>query len=102
MISRSDGESFHLLLADRPVPYPNEITSDPTRKVSVGHWYSHVRGSDQTRSTIVVLPCADTNRPTVFWLIETAADLLADELRHRGQLAEVYEFIPDSSCSADA
>jgi len=97
MISRSDGKSFHLLLADRPVPYPNEIASGPTEHISVCYWYSHVRGNEQTRSTIVVLPCAGTNCPAVFRLIETAADLLADELSRRSELAEFYEFIPASS-----
>lgn len=93
MISRSDGELFHLLLADRPVPYPNEIAAGPTRGISACYWYSHVRGSDRTRSAIVVLPCTETNCPAAFRLIETAADLLARELSHCGELAEFYEFI---------
>jgi hypothetical protein len=36
MISRSDGETFHLLLADRPVPYADEASSLGTaRQISV-------------------------------------------------------------------
>ena len=97
MISRSDGSSFHLLLADRPVPYPNEIAAGPADHISACFWYSHVRWHDQTRSTIVVLPCSATNCPAAYRLIETAADLLAKELSHGCALEEFYEFIPASS-----
>lgn len=62
MISRSDEKFFHLLLADRLVPYPN-------KKISVCYWYSHVHENDQTRSTIVVLPCSHTNHGSAFRLI---------------------------------
>ncbi len=100
MISRSDGKSFHLLLADRPVPYPNKTSLGRTYRVSACYWYSHVSGNDQTRSTIVVLPCPGRNCPALFRLIESAADLLAKELSNRGELADFYEFIPVSSHSA--
>jgi hypothetical protein len=33
MISRSDGNLFHLLLADRPIPYPAESKSDASEKL---------------------------------------------------------------------
>jgi len=101
MISRSDGKSFHLLLADRPIPYPNEIAAGPTRCITACHWYSHVRGNDQTRSAVVVLPCTETNCPTAFRLIETVADMLAIELSRRGELAEFYEFISATSRSTE-
>ncbi len=45
MISRSEGETFHLLLADQPLPYPIEVTAGTTRQVSLRFWYSHVRNS---------------------------------------------------------
>jgi len=96
MISRSDGESFHLLLADRPLPYPIECEAGPTNQVSACYWYSHVRSGRKTCSTIVVLPCPHSNRPSLFRLLETAADLLAEELYRRGDLVEFYEFIPNS------
>jgi len=100
MISRSDGQSFHLLLADRPIPYPNELAAGRTDRISACYWYSHVRQHDKTRSTIVVLPCADTNCPAAYRLIEIAADLLAEELTYRSELAEFYEFIPASTRAA--
>jgi hypothetical protein len=40
MISRPDGQLFHLLLADQPMPYPAETESGPTTQISVCFWYS--------------------------------------------------------------
>jgi hypothetical protein len=70
MISRSDGCSFHWLLADRPLRYPNECSS-LTRTI---------------RNT----------RPAVFRLIETVADLLAQNLAQRGKLGQFYDLRGDS------
>ena len=96
MISRSDGSSFHLLLADRPLPYPNERSAGPTQKISVCFWYSHVSRPEETGWTIVTLHSAETNRPGVFRTIETIADQLAETLARAGQLKELYEFSDDS------
>ena len=92
MISRSDGKSFHLLLADRPLPYPAERDSRSAGKISVCFWYSHDRHAAATFSTIVILPDTRTHHPAVFRKIEDAADLLAEELAESGELAEFYEF----------
>lgn len=97
MISRSDGETFHLLLADRPAPYPPERDSGPTRKFSVRFWYSHIRQPQVTCSTLVILLGARSNHPVFFRKLETVADLLAEELAGGGQLAEVYELFEDPS-----
>ena len=100
MISRSDGETFHLLLADHPVPCPGEASSMGTaRQVSACFWYSHVRHPQETLSTVVILSDSRTNHPSVFRRIETAADLLAEELALKGCLAGCYELFEDSSSS---
>jgi len=96
MISRSDGSSFHLLLADRPLPYPNERSAGPTRKISVCFWYSHVSRPKVTNSTVVTLHSAQTNRPAVFRAIETVADLLAESLARYGYLQKFYDFTGES------
>jgi hypothetical protein len=96
MISRSDGESFHLLLADRPLPYPLERAAGPAKKISVCFWYAHVRQAMCTNSTIVILPGTRMNHPSVFRRIEMVADLLAEELCERERLAEVYELFDQS------
>lgn len=97
MISRSDGETFHLLLADRPLPYPLERTAGLSCKISVCFWYAHVRQPKCTFTTIVILAGSRTNHPGVFRKIEVIADLLAEELTRGGQLAEVYELVEDAA-----
>jgi hypothetical protein len=92
MISRSDGATFHLLLADRPLPYPNERSAGPTNQISVCFWYSHVSKTQVTNSTIVTLHFSGTNRPGVFRTIESVADQLAEALARRGSLREFYDF----------
>jgi hypothetical protein len=96
MISRSDGSSFHIVLADRPLPYPNERSAGPTLRVSAFFWYSHVSRPRETGSTIVTLRSTETNRPGVFRAIETIADRLAEALARHGRLKEFYEFAGDS------
>jgi hypothetical protein len=85
MISRSDGTTFHVLLADRPLPYPLERGKGAGDRISACFWYSHIN-HPATCATIVILPDSRTNHPAVFRMIEEAADLLADELlRFLGQ-----------------
>jgi hypothetical protein len=96
MISRSDGETFHLLLADRPLPYPIERTAGSTQQISVCFWYSHVRQPKLTFSTVVVLSDSRTLHPAVFRRIETVADLLAEELARHGSLGDFYELFEDA------
>lgn len=55
MISRSDGQTFHLLLADYPACYPAERDSIGMERTSVCFWYSHVLDAGTTCSTVVIL-----------------------------------------------
>ena len=98
MISRSDGTSFHLLLADRPLPYPNEHSTERIEKISVCFWYSHISQPHITNSTVVTLPSNDANRPAMFRTIETIADLLAPMVARSGHLAQFYDFDGESLC----
>ena len=93
MISRSDGETFHLFLADRPLPYPLERDAGPTFKISACFWYTHIRRPKCTFSSIVILEASHTNSPSVFRKIELIADLLANILAPEGSLVDVYEFV---------
>ena len=97
MISRSDGQRFHLLLADRPLPYPLEKSAGPTQKVSICFWYNHIRQPNCTLSCIVILPATRTNHPSLYRKIERIADLLTEELTREGNLADVYEYFEDST-----
>lgn len=100
MISRSDGETFHLLLADRPRPHPIAVTAVTVRRISVCFWYSHIRQPQETLSTIVILSDSRTNHPAVYRRIEMVADLLAEELAREGRLANCYELFEGSSTVA--
>ena len=91
MISRSDGRTFHLLLADRPLPYPIERSAGPTDRVSLCFWYTPLYPEETTESTIVILKALRRSRSTLFRRIEMVADLLAEELVNKGQLVGLYE-----------
>lgn len=101
MISRSGGESFHLLLADRPLPYPIEKASSPPKKISICFCYAHVRQPNRTLSCIVtcivIVPGPRTNHPALVRQIELIVDLLTERPAGEGQLDERYEFIESDS-----
>ena len=90
MISRSDGRNFHLLLADRPLPYPVELGADPTQTVSVCFWYAYGAEKSATKSAVVVFESADHPKEKLYRQIERVADVLADELLRRRELATFY------------
>jgi hypothetical protein len=80
MISRSDGKTFHVLLADYPARYPAERATGNTEKTSVCFWYSHVLDAGSTGSTVVILRDSGLHYVGLFRVIETVADLLAKQL----------------------
>jgi hypothetical protein len=90
MISRSDGRSFHLLLADHPLPYPAERVAGPTRTTSVCFWYVYGEEMSATKSTVVIFECSASSRDKMYRRIEFIADVLADELVRRRELAVFY------------
>jgi hypothetical protein len=96
MISRSDGRNFHLLLADRPLPYPAERVAGPTRKVSVCFWYVYGEESRATKSTVVIFECSTGAKERIYRQIEFIADVLADELLRRKELAVFYNLQDNS------
>jgi len=91
MISRSDGDTFHLLLADRPLAYPQERKSTARDGVSVCFWYSHVATGSDTHTTVVILPEMRLHQPVIFRVIDSIADLLAGKLLHTNRLASCYQ-----------
>jgi hypothetical protein len=99
MISRSDGQTFHLFLADRPLPYPLERAAGSTGKVSLCFWYAHDRKPEGTLSTIVILAAPRLNHPSLFRRIEQVADLLAEDLARGAHLADLYEYVEDAEHS---
>lgn len=87
MISRSDGRNFHLLLADRPMPYPAELSESPTRTFSACFWYVYGADQNATKSTVVLFEGGSGPKANFFRQIEFIADLLSDELLRRRSLA---------------
>jgi hypothetical protein len=92
MISRSDGKTFHLLLADRPVPYPAERKSGPSKLVSICFWYSHVATGSPNSTSVVILPELRRHRGLFFRSVEIVADLLTGSLLRFSRLSEIYDF----------
>lgn len=90
MISRSDGRNFHLLLADRPLPYPIETSEGPTRMTSVCFWHVYGTENAATKSTVVIFESVCEFNPNIFRQIEFIADILADELLRRHTLGAFY------------
>lgn len=91
VIARSDGETFHLILADLPRPYPAEKEFESNGRVSLGFHYAHISLRDQTLVSIVILP---RERPySLYRTIECVADSLSEELRNRGSLLPMYEIV---------
>ena len=90
MISRSDGRNFHLVLADRPLPYPVESAGGPTGTISVCFWYVYGAENRETKSTVVLFEGILGPEATPFRQIESIADMLADELLRRRRLAGFY------------
>jgi hypothetical protein len=90
MISRSDGCNFHLLLADRPLPYPMERTYGVTRITSLCFWYVYGAEGAGTKSAVVLFEDGASSKQKFFRQIEFIADILADELVRRRELAVLY------------
>jgi hypothetical protein len=95
MISRSDGKNFHLLLADRLLPYPVERGGGPTQMVSVCFWYLYGADRNATKSTVVLFESLFGGKANNFRQIEFIADVLADELQRRQRLAGFYNMQGD-------
>ena len=95
MISRSDGRNFHLLLADRPLPFPVE-KDGPADRLSVCFWYVYEAGKSLDSSTVVLLPDLSATQTILFRQIEFVADLLVAELLRHQSLAGLYDLRSDS------
>jgi hypothetical protein len=95
MISRPDGSTFHLLLADHSWLYPAERNSQATKPVSLCFWYSHVGNGSETLASVVVLPDSEWDYAPFFRTSEYVADLLTEKLPDYPKLATLYKFEND-------
>jgi len=98
VISRSDGESFHLVLGDRPISYPAEKSSGETGMLTVGFWYVRERRNESgeatacTETVVVILRNPPTSGVSLMRHVERVADHLAEMLLKLEDLATLYEF----------
>ena len=91
MISRSDGETYHLLLADRPRAFPAEL-SFSTSGHSLCFMYEHPATGNVTQVALVVIfGKIDCPRLT-YRQIEKLADLLAANLMESSGLPSFQMF----------
>ena len=107
MISRSDGESFHLVLGDRPISFPAEKSSGKTEMMTAGFWYvteqkvdswgtrEYPRPTGSTQTVVVILRKPPRHGVELTRHLETVADRLADKLAKPEELATLYEFYGD-------
>jgi hypothetical protein len=92
-ISRSDGESYHLFLNDRPSRYPMERKSQNQGKIFVGFSYIHDNGRDEISTTGVIF---NPGRQIYLNLqIRDVADALSSELRRSFHLETLYDLTGD-------
>ncbi|HUI53056.1 MAG TPA: hypothetical protein VLX60_14825 [Terriglobales bacterium] len=90
MISRSDGKDFHLVLADRPLPYPAERLRGPADKISLCFWYSFGSLKISTKSSLVLAPAEPGKNGDDYRSFEFIADLLTEKLLEERSLAVWY------------
>jgi hypothetical protein len=92
MISRSDGETFHLILGDRPIEYPAVRALGKTEMMSAGFWYVHEANGGSTETVVVILRRLAGGGITLLRDLETVADKLYEKLRKSSRLSCLYEF----------
>jgi hypothetical protein len=86
MISRSDGETFHLLLADSPRSYPAELSSGRTNSLSLCFFYEHQATRNMTQAVTVLISGESGRGSLTYRQIESIADLLAADLMESSEL----------------
>lgn len=98
MISRSDGETFHIVLGDKPISFPAEKSSGRTATMTAGFWYVSERRAESpgtggfTETVVVMLRKPPKNRAPLMRHLELLADTLAEKINLEGRLSTYYEF----------
>src|SRR5690348_2657386 len=94
VISRSDGESFHIVLGDRPIVFPLEKPSSRRTVVTAGFWYVSERNGMEKAftNTVVVLLRTRLRGAPLLNRLELVADRLAERLAKTGRLETAYDF----------
>jgi hypothetical protein len=73
-----------------------ELSAGPTQMVSVCFWYAYGKEQAETKSAVVLFESGAYPKEKLYRQIEFIADLLADELLRRRELASFYNLQGDS------
>jgi hypothetical protein len=98
VISRSDGESFHIVLGDKPISFPAEESSGRTATMTAGFWYVSERRAESpgtggfTETVVVMLRKPPKSGTPLMRHLELLADTLAEKINLEGRLSTYYEF----------
>lgn len=97
IISRSDGETFHLVLGDRPTSYPAEKSSGKTDKVTAGFWYVKEQDdrSGVSAGTVVVMLRKPPGGVGLLRQLEIVVDKLVERINKTSFVGTFYEFDGD-------
>jgi hypothetical protein len=99
LISRSDGETFHLVLGDRPISYPAEKSSGKTDMVTAGFWYVRERNPEgkgaALAGTVVVKLRKHPRGFEMLRQLEIVADRLVEKIQKTPFIEPFYEFDGD-------
>lgn len=89
---RSDGRSFRLLVAARPVSYPTANPSVDTQMFSIGFWYDRKLDGPLTETFVVILRQLSGHVMDVARQVKIVADKLAERLAKNCSISATYEF----------
>lgn len=95
IISRSDGESYHLVLGDRTISFPAEESSRKSGRMIAGFWYVKDENDEAAQVTgivAVILRNPPKRGVALRCHVETVADRLAEKFGKSDALATLYEF----------
>jgi len=95
LISRSDGETFHLVLGDRPIEYPHEKSSGKSEMVTAGFWYvKDMVDKTEFAGTVVVMLRKRSGGTGLLQQLEIVADELVEKI-NKTDVETFYEFDGD-------
>ncbi len=92
LVSRSDGETFHLYLQNGPLPQL-AAGGAPTGNMLAYFRYASDANRSNRDTVALLLSAADKTPPAVLRELEAAADVLAARLAASASLAYAYSFI---------
>jgi hypothetical protein len=97
LLSRSDGESYHLFLNDRPIRYRIE-RGQSKGKIFISFSYIHDRGRDEDSTTGVIFKLGEQCN-FLNLQIKDVTDALSSELSRSCRLESLYDLTGDPNCA---